>query len=345
MRLGVVGTNFGRFVHVPAFRANPRCRVVALAGTDAARTSELARDAAISKGYGNWRALIEDPEVDAVAIAVPPAQQPEIAIYSLTLGKPVFAEKPLAASLDDARAMADMAGRSGLTAMVDFEFTMIPAWQRAKELVESGALGSLSHVTVRWEMESRAIRHRKWSWKTSTEQGGGVIGNFVSHCFHYLEWLAGPISGLSARVFRLPGVDAKVDSMAAIAFAFASGASGSLSVSCASFLGSGHRIELCGTDGALVIMNKSPNCMGGFKLLLSGKTYDDCVPVPLDDPFEAQDLLVDDRTGPVSRLVTRFIDSIEAGAPGYPSFQDGLRVQKLIDAALQSHSDGGWKKV
>jgi predicted dehydrogenase len=261
------------------------------------------------------------------------------------VGKPVFAEKPLAANLDDASAMADMADRAGLTAMVDFEFTMVPAWLRAKELVESGALGALSHVTVTWEMESQAIRRRHWSWKTSTEQGGGVLGNFVSHSFQYLEWLAGPISGLSARVFRLPGVDPRVDSMAAIAFTFASGASGSLSVSCASFLGSGHRIELRGTDGALVIMNESPSCMRGFRLLLGGKTYDHCMPVPLDDPFEAQDGLVDDRTEPVSRLVRRFIDAIETGAPGSPSFQDGLRVQKLIDAALRSHSDGCWKDV
>jgi hypothetical protein len=65
------------------------------------------------------------------------------------------------------------------------------------------------------------------------------LGNFVSHCFYYLEWLCGPIAGLTGRLFALPGTGQ--DSSIALALAFASGAGGSLQMSCASFLGSGHR--------------------------------------------------------------------------------------------------------
>src|SRR5262245_65528646 len=105
--IGIVGCNYGRTVLLPAFRADPRCEVVALAGTDAARAAELARAADVARGLGDWRALVEDRAVAAVAIAVPPDLQPEIARRALDLGKPVFVEKPLAADLAGAQAMLD----------------------------------------------------------------------------------------------------------------------------------------------------------------------------------------------------------------------------------------------
>src|SRR5665647_3353317 len=96
IRLGIVGSNYGRTVQLPAFRADPRCQVVALAGSNAARTAELAHAEGVAKGYGDWRALVEDPDVRAVAIATLPSLQARIAIRALELGKPVFAEKPMA---------------------------------------------------------------------------------------------------------------------------------------------------------------------------------------------------------------------------------------------------------
>ncbi|HEY4141798.1 MAG TPA: Gfo/Idh/MocA family oxidoreductase, partial [Pseudolabrys sp.] len=103
IRLGIVGINYGRLVHLPAFRTDPRCEVVALAGSNAERTAEAATAANVPKSYGNWRALLEDKDIDAVSIATMPALQAEIAIEALKRGKPVFAEKPMASTLTDAR--------------------------------------------------------------------------------------------------------------------------------------------------------------------------------------------------------------------------------------------------
>ena len=69
IRVGIVGCNYGRTVLLPAFRADPRCEVTALAGSDAARTRVLADAAGVSKAYGDWRALVEDADIDVVAIA------------------------------------------------------------------------------------------------------------------------------------------------------------------------------------------------------------------------------------------------------------------------------------
>ena len=58
IRLGIVGCNYGRAVQLPAFRADSRCQVVALAGSDAARTAGLAREAQIPDAYGEWAEII-----------------------------------------------------------------------------------------------------------------------------------------------------------------------------------------------------------------------------------------------------------------------------------------------
>ena len=84
IRLGIVGSNYGRTVQLPAFRADPRCEVIALAGSNAARTAELARADNIPKAYGDWRALVEDSTVQAVAIATLPSLQAQIAIRALS---------------------------------------------------------------------------------------------------------------------------------------------------------------------------------------------------------------------------------------------------------------------
>ncbi len=342
IRLGIVGSNYGRTVQLPAFRADPRCQVVALAGSDAGRTAELARAAGVPKGYGDWRALVEDADVQAVAIATMPSLQAQIAIRALELGKPVFAEKPMASDLASARAMLRQATLHGLPTMIDFNFHQIMCWQRAKAMLEAGAIGALRHVTVHWHVESRALQLRMRNWKTVGDDGGGVLGNFISHCFHYLEWFCGPIAGLSARISGLPD-DGDLETTVAMALQFKAGPLCSLSMSCASYLGLGHRIEFFGQDGTLVLANPGADYMRSFELFHAKRPTAAFERVPVTDPIDAQ--FPDGRIAPVSRLANRFFDAIERGGAASPGFAEGYRVQRLIDAARRSHQQGAWIDV
>jgi predicted dehydrogenase len=339
--LGIVGSNYGRMVQLPALRADPRCEVVAIAGSDAARTAELARGAGVPKAYGDWRALVEDVDVQAVAIATLPSLQAQVAAAALALGKPVFAEKPMAPNLATARSMLTQAKLSGLPTMIDFNFHQTMNWQRAKQMLDQGDIGALRHVTVHWHVESRAIQMRMRNWKTVGDDGGGVLGNFISHCFHYLEWFVGPLAGLSARISGLPD-DKDTETTVAMAMAFKSGPLVSLSMSCASYLGIGHRIEFFGEDGTLVLHNPGVDYMRGFELFHAMRD------APLEriaviDPIDSQ--FPDGRIAPVSRLVKLFIDAIENGGTPKPGFAEGYRVQVLIDAARRSHNQGIWIDV
>ena len=140
IRIGIIGCNYGRLVHLPAFRLDSRCEVIALAGTDAARAAELARATSVPLSFGNWTDLVEHPDVDAITIAAPPALQPAIALRALELNKPVFAEKPMAIDLAAAAAMARAAEDSGRTTMVDINFSAILSWRKARTLLEVGGL-------------------------------------------------------------------------------------------------------------------------------------------------------------------------------------------------------------
>jgi predicted dehydrogenase len=337
IRLGIVGSNYGRSVQLPALRADPRCEVIALAGSDQARTAERARAANVRQAYGDWRALVEDKDVDAVAIATPPALQAQIALAALKLGKPVFAEKPMASTLADARAMLHAAETSGRPTMIDFNFHQVMSWQRAKRLLDDGAIGRLRHVAVHWHTENRAIQMRMRNWKTTGDDGGGVLGNFISHCFHYLEWFCGPVARLNARLAGLPG-DESLQTTVAMAIEFERGQLASLSMSCASFLGSGHRIEFYGEDGTLMLVNTSADYMRGFELWHGRRPVEALERIAVEDPVDA--LFDDGRIAPVSRLAKLFIDAIESGGRAQPDFAAGFRVQQLIDAAQRSHRQG-----
>jgi predicted dehydrogenase len=190
---------------------------------------------------------------------------------------------------------------------------------------------------VHWHTENRAIQMRMRNWKTTSDDGGGVLGNFISHCFHYLEWFCGPVARLNARLSGLPG-DENLQTTVAMALEFQAGQLASLSMSCASFLGSGHRIEFYGEDGTLVLANTSADYMRGFELWHARRPAAALERIAVEDPVDA--LFDDGRIAPVSRLAKNFLDAIESGGSAQPDFAAGYRVQQLIDAAQRSHRQG-----
>ena len=335
IRVGIVGSNFGRTVLLPAFRADRRCEVVALAGRDAQKAADHAREAGIARAFKSWAELVEDDAIDAVAIATPPALQPDIAIQALQRGKAVFLEKPMAATIAQADALLEQAQQSKRPVMIDFEFPELPVWQRAKALMDENAIGKLRHVAVTWHVENHATRMRHKSWKTNGDDGGGVLGNFVSHCFHYLEHFGGPLANLYAQLFGLPGEKKPSESIVALSGEFASGAALSLSMSAASYLGSGHRVEFYGEDGTLMLVNTGADYMRGFELLYAHRPAETLARIDVKAPDESQ--FSDGRIAPIARLATRFFDAIEKGGTVSPGIREGHRVQQLIELARLSH--------
>jgi predicted dehydrogenase len=343
IRLGVVGCGYGKSVIVPASRADARCCVTAIAAGSLNSARLAANELDIACAYGDWRKLVADSSVDAVAVATPPSIQPEIILAALRARKPVFVEKPLAVEVREARSLAELATSSGLPNMVDFNFSCVTAFTKARAMLQEGAIGALRHVVINWQTENYTNRARTESWKSSSSQGGGTLSNFVSHSLHYLEWFVEPIARLNARLFHLLNDRRSGDSTVNLMLEFYNGAACMLSMSAAAFPGSGHKIEFYGEDGSLVLENPFRDYMRGFSLIYSHRKAAQGKVIIASDPED--DESKDGRILPVSRLMRRFFDWIERGARARPDFRDGLRVQELIAAARASDESGRWIEI
>lgn len=328
LRVGVVGLRFGAGVHVPAFRSDPRCNVTAVAGRDPDRTAAVAHALGVQRSFSDWRELVASPDVDAVSVAVPPAEQPAIIAEAARLGKHVFCEKPLAASLADARTVVAHAASAGIVHAIDFMFPEIPAWCDAKVALSDGVIGRPLHFGYTWRVETYASRTDAPTWKNRPDQGGGAVGNFLPHVLYNIEWLLGSIrrpgrfvcSG-GARLGR--GVDGAVE--------LESGVTGSISVSTDAPFGTGHALEIYGEDGALVLRNPGPDYAAGFELSVGTRTSQRFATVRPGFVSPGSD----GRLEPVSRLAARFITAILDGGRMEPDLTDGLRVQEMLACAGQ----------
>lgn len=336
LRLGVVGTGFGRYGIVPAFRRDSRVEIVSIASGTPGRAASISQELSIPEYYDGWEGLLAQKNIDAVAIALPPLLQEIVAHHALDRGLPVFAEKPLAASIESAERLARMAASKNVANVVDFIFPEFRTWRQAKVLLDSGAIGSLRHVFLDWRMESYDIRERVSGWKTDSREGGGCLQHFGSHSLYYLEWLFGPILWVSGNKLTAGELSGRGDTLSVLSLEFRSGLTAAVVISSGATCSSLHRLEVSASNGSLVLCNDRADPVLGFGLQVTLR--DGSTPFQAHREGDGIQLDGDSRVQPVSRLAKRFTDWVLDGTATRPSFSDGLRVQRLLDA-IDSASD------
>ena len=328
LRVGVVGIGFGQAVLVPAFRTDPGCEVAAIVASSEERARRIADRLAIGTALGDWRRLISDPRVDAVAIAVPPSLQPAIAIAAANAGKHVFCEKPAALTVADARAMRD-AAEGHVVHAIDFEFPELGAWRELKAALAAGRVGEITRVYVDMRVRRRRPEaDERTSWKARDADGGAVWGGFLPHALYNLEWLAGPIGRVRA---RRPRADHAVHLWAD----YVSGASATVTIDTGVTFGSGHRVEVAGSTGMALLENPSTDHSGPFTLSIDRT-------IAYADPPRTES---DGRVAAVAPIARRFLDAIRGNGRTAPDLGDAVRVQELMDAVDRAARDDTWVRV
>lgn len=337
-RVGIIGAGFGQHVHVPAFRADGRASVDAICASTEARAQVIATRLGIPRAFGDWRTLIADPQIDVVGISVPPSLQAEIAIAAAAAGKHIFAEKPLASNAAEAQKMADAIRAARVVGVVDFEFREIVAWRRLRALIQEEAIGRLRHVYFSWRVETVANRDEKPSWKREIDLGGGTLNLFGSHALDSILWAFGSVHRLAARrwVAGRGSADARVEAW----LETVAGLPVTLSLAADATLGSGYRIEIYGDDGSLVLENRTADYAAGF-VLTFGRRGEPATALEL----ELLPAGVDGRIAATASVVRRFLDAVERGLPVEPDFDDGLAVQRLMDAIREADKSGLWQQL
>ncbi|MGH8911780.1 MAG: Gfo/Idh/MocA family protein, partial [Acidimicrobiia bacterium] len=192
-----------------------------------ARTEAARKDFATAVGSEAASSLEEvlgDPHVEALLIATSHGSHRQLVEAAARAGKHVFIEKPLALSVEDARACLKAAEAEGIVLQVGFQRRRHPAHREMKRLIEEGALGEIETLEANHSLPNR-IPENAWRW--NEEQS--PLGSMTSLGIHQIEnfhYLAGPITRVAAVSRR--GRSVSIDEATAMVFEFASGAVGTL---------------------------------------------------------------------------------------------------------------------
>jgi hypothetical protein len=350
LRVAIAGLGFGEKVHLPALRSCRHTAPAALWHPRQERLEAACRKAELP-GHSDFSALLDDPAVDAVVIATPPAPRFALARQALEAGKHVMLEKPVALCAEDAEELQRLALRNNLTVAVDFEYRAVPLFQQLHALVKSGVLGELYLVKLDWLMSSRADGSRPWNWYSQRSEGGGVLGALGTHAFDTLHWLVGPTRSLRAQlstaIHRRPlpegslaeesvaTVDAEDIALVQLELESPNGTHVPAQMSLASVTrrGRGYWIELYGSGGTVVLgSDNQADYVHGFGLWQS-QGGDPLRAIEPDPKWSFERTWEEGRIAPVERLHGWWSQAITQGRPIVPGLAEGVRSQRCCDWA------------
>ncbi len=333
LKVGIIGLRFGRSVHLPSYRNNPNFEVVALCGRSQERTATAAKEEGILGAYDNINEMLENENLDIVSIATPPLHQPDIIKICAEKNIHVFFEKPLAINSNSAKEALE-ASSNKIKSAVNFIFPEIPVWQKTKQLISTGKIGGLRHITVNWHVETYASKQGEHPWKLSRKNGGGVLLNFVSHTLYYLDWLAGEIVDATC---ILDETEVDCDTRAVIHLKFKSGSTAAIVASQNAHHGLGHDIFIAGEEGSIHLNNSQADYAKSF----TGTAYirENNQSIDLNADTEKIDE-ADGRIYCTKKIINRLADSISDGSPPVPGLTEAYNVQTILDALIQSAKQG-----
>ena len=236
----------------PAFNLVKGSEVVAVMGRDKEKTKEYARRHNIPHYYTDAQALIDDPEVNAIYIATPPSSHVTYAIMAMKAGKPVYVEKPLAASYEDCARINRVSRETGIPCFVAYYRRYLPYFLKVKELLP--LIGQVLNVQIRLAVPPRDLDYNRDNlpWRVNPEiAGGGYFYDLAPHQIDLLQEMLGCILFAEGYSTNRGGLYTAEDTVSAC-FQFENGIPGSGSWCFVSDESSKEdRIEIFGSKGSI----------------------------------------------------------------------------------------------
>ncbi len=238
----------------PAFNLVEGSEIVAVMSRTEERARSYAMRHKIKRWYTDASELINDPEVNAVYIATPPSSHPSYAIMAMNAGKPVYVEKPLAATYDDCARVNRVSMETGVPCFVAYYRRYMPYFNKVRELISSKVIGEVQNIQIRFSAPPRKedFVTSNLPWRVKPEiAGGGYFYDMAAHQLDFVQELFGVITharGYSSNRGHLYQAEDTVSAC----FQFEDGLPGS-----GSWCFVGHeshkedRIEVLGTKGTL----------------------------------------------------------------------------------------------
>lgn len=248
----------------PAFNEVPGSHVVAVMSRNAEKAESYAKRHNIKKWYTDPLELINDPEINAIYIATPPSSHATFAIMAMKAGKPVYIEKPLAASYEDCARINRISELTGVPCFVAYYRRYLPYFQKVKQIIQSGAIGTPANVQIRFSVPPRDLDYKSSGslpWRLQPDiAGGGYFYDLAPHQLDLIQDIFGVITRAHGYCSNMAKLYKAEDTISAC-FYFENGLPGS-----GSWCFVGHqsakedRIEVIGEKGMLSfsVYNYSP---------------------------------------------------------------------------------------
>jgi predicted dehydrogenase len=383
VKTALIGAGFVGPHHIEAARRLGFVEVVAVAGSSQASAKAKAARMNIPKAYGSYEALLDDPEIEVIHNCTPNNLHLPVTMAAIRKGKHVIADKPLAMNSGDAKKMLEAARKAGVVHCVTFNYRYNPLVQQARVMIKKGELGDVHFVHGQY-LQDWLLYPTDYSWRLEEEANGEsrAVADIGSHWCDLAGYITGKrIAEVCAEyttVYKTRqkpagSVDAfgkaagdqkyksyKVDTedFASVLVRFEDGAKGAFSVSQVSAgRKNGLEINVDGRQAALAWKQERPNELWiGRRSEANGSLLKD---PSLLDPSIAHYAALPGGHGEawadafrnLLRNVYTFIAegrSMERDKKqiDFPTFEDGLESNRLIEAITRSARSGGkWVKI
>lgn len=322
LRIALFGAGRIGRIHAVNIVANARASLACVSDADEAVAADLAERTGTKVHAAE--AALADPQVDAVAICTPTDTHPGLIEAAARAGKAIFCEKPISLDLDRARACLDVVAETGARLMLGFNRRFDPSFAAVKRRIDEGEIGEVELVTI-------LSRDPEPPPAEYSARSGGLFRDMMIHDFDMAAFLLGeaPVevqavgsSLVDPAIGRAGGVDT-----AAVLLKTASGRIAQISNSRRATYGYDQRVEVHGSLGLLAAENRRATTVvfSGAQ----GSRIDPVLPFFLERYAEAYRAEMD-------VFVARALD----GVPFSPDGEDGLRAQRLADAASEAVKTG-----
>lgn len=193
---GIVGCGpVANISHIPVFKTLNEVQIVAICDKKKGLAGETARLWGIPKSYVDFSHMLHKEDLDFVAICSPPQTHFQLSIQAMEAGLHVLVEKPMAISVGEADEMVAVSKKKKVKLCCVHNFLFSPVLQKAKHLVDIGAIGDLSTVTVTI-LTGKAALSRQDHWGHSLP--GGLFGEYAPHAIYLLSAFIGDIHSVQA---------------------------------------------------------------------------------------------------------------------------------------------------
>lgn len=329
LRIGIIGLGSISRAHVIGFQSVSGAQIVAACDTERAKieAAQAWLDAGVTTDY---RDVLSNGEVDAVALLLPHQSHYSVAREALEAGKHVYIEKPLTVHEPEAAELIRLARDRGLTLAVAENTRFVSAYIAANDIVRSSQLGEIR--AVRGFIPDQILD--EWAeepagWKTQPH-GAAAIEDCAPHMFLLLLWLFGDVESLQAIALRyVPKVD--LENHGTIVGRLVTGTLFSLEFSSVTEYPRGERVEIYGSDGTLVIDQVLDPPMNFYRndRDLKGTPV---IGVPYDPLWKLHSI----------EAATRdFVDAVREGRPAAVDLDQARATVRLVECAYQSIEQGG----